>query len=173
MSFFPRVESKPQAAFPLPSPNLLAAECQAYSAPANATIEEWVTLHYPDNWMTRELLGRSALYGWRRRHLQEADLKAAQARLHLFSAVLLLEAPDSSLALLRRRFGWRHADGAAWAAARTGSRADSRAEGELAGQPEVLAALRRRNALDERLYEYAARLHAAQAAATAVGSEGE
>lgn len=107
----------------------------------------------------RELLGRSALYDWRRRPLTEADLLAAQKRLHAFAAVLLLEQPASSMALMQRLFGWRHVD---WEGQRSGSRHGSDAEAELAGQPAVLQLLRDRNRLDERLYEYAAALHAAQ-----------
>lgn len=107
----------------------------------------------------RELLGRSALYNWRRRPLTEADLLAAQKRLHAFAAVLLLEQPASSMALMQRLFGWRHVD---WEGQRAGSRHGSDAEAELAGQPAVLQLLRQRNRLDERLYEYAAALHDAQ-----------
>ncbi len=107
----------------------------------------------------RELLGRSALYNWRRRPLTEADLLAAQKRLHAFAAVLLLEQPASSMALMQRLLGWRHVD---WEGQRAGSRHGSDAEAELAGQPAVLQLLRQRNRLDERLYEYAAALHDAQ-----------
>lgn len=34
------------------------AECRAYAAPANASLEAWLDT-YPDNWMTRELVS-----GW-------------------------------------------------------------------------------------------------------------
>ena len=107
----------------------------------------------------RELLGRSALYDWRRRPLAEADLLAAQKRLHAFAAVLLLEQPGSSMELLWCRFGWRHTD---WEGQRAGSQHGSDAQAELAGQPAVLELMRQRNRLDERLYAYAAALHAAQ-----------
>lgn len=127
--------------------------------PANATLIEWLEAS-PDNWMTRELLGRTALYSWRRRPLTAADLAAAQARLHLFSAVLILEQPASSMAAMRALFGWRETG---WDAHRAGSRlAGAAAAAQLA--PAELETLRRRNEWDLRLYEYARRLHAAQAA---------
>lgn len=119
--------------------------------------------------MTRELVGRSALYGWRRRLLTERDLETAQRRLHYFAAVLLLERPASSMALMWSVFGWRHIG---WEERRAGSRHDSDAQAEL--DPELLERLRSRNQLDARLYEYAARLHEAQAAAAGgSGSPGE
>ncbi|PRW60367.1 hypothetical protein C2E21_0811 [Chlorella sorokiniana] len=39
------------------------AECHAYSAPPNATLEQWLW-RYPDNWQVRELLGRSQPAAW-------------------------------------------------------------------------------------------------------------
>lgn len=91
--------------------------------------------------------------------MTEADLLAAQKRLHAFAAVLLLEQPGSSMQLMRQRFGWQHTD---WEGQRAGSRHGSDAEAELAEQPALLELMRQRNWLDERLYEYAAALHAAQ-----------
>ncbi|KAL4447517.1 hypothetical protein ABPG75_004736 [Micractinium tetrahymenae] len=132
------------------------AECHAYSAPANATLERWLAA-YPDNWMVRELVGRTALYQ-RGRPMTEADLLLAQQRLHLFAAVLLLERPDTSMALLRAMFGWRETG---WGEHRAGSRVGSDAGAEL--PPGVLRELERRHALDVRLYAYAEALHAAQA----------
>ena len=178
-------------------PACRAAECHAYSAPDNATLEEWLDA-YPDNWMTRELVrtackdaashsachaclglpavpycppaqltqvGRSVLYD--RRPLAAADLRAAQARLHLFAAVLVLERPQASMALLRARFGWQETG---WAEHRAGSAADSDAAAEL--PPELLARLRQRNQLDEQLYDYAVALHEAQAARWLAGGGG-
>ena len=43
-----------------------------------------------------------------------------------------------------------------------GPRSNSSAEQELAGEPEVLAEMRRRNTLDQELYDYAVALHKAQ-----------
>lgn len=141
-----------------------AAECHAYSAPRNASLEEWIEA-FPDNWVTRELLGRSVLYDWRRRPLALSDLVAAQIRLHAFAAVLLLERPGSSMALMQRAFGWKHVG---WDERRAGSKRDSHAEAEL--PPPLLERLRQRHALDLRLYEYAQTLHAAQAQAWGVDS---
>lgn len=107
--------------------------------------------------MTRELLGRSALYDWRRRRLTGADLEAAKRRLHAFAAVLLLERPASSMALMAARFGWREVG---WEEHRAGSRHGSDAAMELS--PAALEALRQRNLWDLQLYEYAAALHDAQ-----------
>lgn len=135
-------------------PRWCAAECRAYSAPASASLEQWLEA-YPANWMTRELVGRTALY--QRRKLTEADLLLAKRRLHYFAAVLLLEAPRSSMALMQRLFGWREVG---WEAARAGSRHDSNATAEL--PPQLLQRLRQRNQLDMRLYDYAVALHAAQ-----------
>ena len=173
------------------------AECRAYSAPANASLLEWLRA-VPDNWMTRELIGRwegggtrlcyamhytataaaassaqppchphvprSALHSdaasghVRPPPLTAAHLHLAKQRLHYFAAVLLLEQPNTSMALLRR-LGWRRTD---WAAARAGSRSDSRAEEQLS--PAEVAALRSDNAWDLQLYDYAAVLHAQQVA---------
>lgn len=114
--------------------------------------------------MTRELLGRSALYAWRTRPLTAADLGVAQARLHLFSAVLIMEAPATGMAAAASLFGWRETG---WDEHRAGSRLASSAA-QLA--PAELEALQRRNQWDMRLYEYARRLHAAQAAAGGWGA---
>ncbi|KAI3429348.1 hypothetical protein D9Q98_005443 [Chlorella vulgaris] len=130
------------------------AECRAYSAPANATLEQWLKV-VPDNWMTRELVGRSALY--QQRPVTDADLLLAQQRLHYFAAVLLLEEPASSMALIRQLFGWQHTD---WDGARAGSRHSSNATSELDRQG--LQLLEHRNQFDLRLYRYAQALHSAQ-----------
>lgn len=114
--------------------------------------------HHPSrparSWMVRELAGRTALYQ-RDRPMTEADLLLAQRRLHLFSAVLLLEQPATSMALLQAMFGWRDT---AWEEHRAGSRAGSDAAAELS--PAVLDELQRRHVLDVRLYAYAEVLHA-------------
>lgn len=136
---------------PLPT-----AECHAYAVPPNATLEEWAQ-HSPDNWVTRELVGRSALYDWRRRPLTPADLDTAKRRLHAFAAVLLLERPASSMALLRARFGWTQLG---WDEHRAGSRAESNAAAELA--PAAMARLRARHEWDLQLHAYAQALHEAQ-----------
>ena len=138
------------------SPLLLppAAECRAYSAPANATLAQWLE-QYPDNWMTRTFVGWEALYG--RRPLAEADLLVAQQRLHYFAAVLLLEQPGSSMRLMQKVFGWRQVG---WAEHRAGSQHGSDAAAEL--EAPLLQRLRQRNELDLRLYQYAERLHAQQ-----------
>lgn len=130
----------------------IAAECHAYQAPPNATLEAWLN-SYPDNWMTRELVGLRSLYP-PHRPLTAADLHLAKQRLHLFSAVLLLERPESSMALMRRLFGWQDTR---WTEERAGSRHSSNATAELEGP--VLQRILRLNQLDERLYEYAEVLH--------------
>ena len=131
-----------------------AAECRAYSAPANATLAQWVEL-YPDNWMTRTCVGREALYGGR--PLTEADLVVAQQRMHYFAAVLLLGQPGSSMRLMQRVLGWRQVG---WAEHRAGSQHGSDASAEL--EAPLLQRLRQRNDMDLRLYQYAERLHAQQ-----------
>lgn len=152
--YHPRIRKRP------PRLSLLsfAAECHAYSAPPNASFEQWLQLT-PDNWMTRELVGRSALYDWRRRPLTGADLAIAQRRLHLFAAVLLLEEPRSSMAAMHL-FGWKDVG---WDEHRAGSRADSYATAQL--EAAVLERLRQRNQWDLKLYAYAQLLHAEQASA--------
>lgn len=106
--------------------------------------------------MTRELVGLRALYPPHRR-LTAADLHLAKQRLHLFSAVLLLERPQSSMALMERLFGWRDTG---WAEQRAGSRHGSDAAAEL--EAPILQRIMRLNQLDEQLYEYATMLHAHQ-----------
>ena len=96
-------------------PAELWSECRAYVAPANASLAAWLEA-YPDNWVTRELVGRSALYGaygsslleggGQRRPLGQADLHLAKQRLHYFAAVLLLEDWPGSMALMQQLFGW-------------------------------------------------------------------
>eukprot|EP00887_Chlorella_sp_A99_P003192 scaffold9.g3192.t1 len=143
-------------------PQMLQAECRAYaSPPANASLEEWLAV-YPDNWMTRELAGRAALYGsaatsFRRPPLTAAHLRLAQQRLHYAAAVLLTDDWGGSAAQMRALFGWSDVD---FERHRAGSRTGSRAEAELG--PGALAALRAVNEWDLQLYEYAVRLHGAQ-----------
>jgi hypothetical protein len=112
--------------------------------------------------MTRELVGRSALY--QQRPLTDADLLLAQQRLHYFAAVLLLEEPASSMALIRQLLGWQHTD---WDGARAGSRHSSNATSELDRQG--LQLLEDRNQFDLRLYRYAQALHSAQLLRTGLG----
>ena len=134
-------------------------ECRAYWAPANATFQHWLR-RYPDNWMTRELAGTSALY---KRDLKglpapltTTEVERAKQRLNYFAAVLVMERMDSSQQLLKGRFGWKDVD---LMGHRAGSTRNSSAEVELAMQPEVLTQLREANKYDLELYEYALRLH--------------
>ena len=153
----------PPATAPPPPPTHThdAAECRAYNAPPNATLGQWLAA-YPSSWMTRELVGRTALYrGGGHLPLTHADLRLAQQRLHYFAAVLLLERPESSMRLLQAAFGWREVG---WSKHRAGSRlsgGNSTAAAELAAAG-VLQEVQRRHALDLELYEYAEALHAKQ-----------
>jgi hypothetical protein len=89
------------------------AECRAYWAPANATLAQWLGA-YPDNWVTRELAGTSALY--RRAAsgapaaLTPAEVARAKARLHYFGGVLVMERWEASMALMQARYGWGEVD---------------------------------------------------------------
>jgi hypothetical protein len=113
--------------------------------------------------MTRELVGAAALYKkgkGRLLPLTQDHLLIAKQRLHLFSAVLLLERWGPSMSLMHRIFGWRELD---YTGARAGSQENSRA-GELASTPDVLRELTNKNAMDAELYEYAVALHESQLA---------
>lgn len=138
------------------------AECRAYWAPSNATIQQWLR-RYPDNWMTRELAGTSALYKrdakGRPAPLTAGEVEKAKQRLHYFAAVLIMEEMETSQALLKGRFGWKDVD---LMGHRAGSVRNSSAEVELATQPEVLKQLREANIYDLEIYEYAVKLHEEQ-----------
>jgi hypothetical protein len=86
-------------------PGTSGAICSAYEAPANATLSEWID-YYPDNWLTRSLVGSHALYNHKHQAVSSNDLEAAKNRLGAFSSVLILEEYDTSMLVLQRLFGW-------------------------------------------------------------------
>lgn len=137
-------------------------ECRAYWVPPNATLEQWLTL-YPDNWMTRELAGREALYRRGPRGLpgplKAEDVEVAKQRLHAFAAVMILERWEDSMKLMRGMFGWKDLD---FGAHRAGSMKNTSAAVELREQPEVMRKLRSRNVYDMEIYRYALMLHERQ-----------
>ena len=86
-------------------PGTSGAICSAYDAPENATLSEWID-YYPDNWMTRSLLGSHSLYNHKYQALSWGDLQGAKNRLGAFSAVLILEEYETSMLVMQRMFGW-------------------------------------------------------------------
>ena len=140
-------------------------ECHAYWVPSSSTTTitflEWVREYYPDNWVTRELAGLSALYKKDARGkaapLTAAEVHRAKQRLHYFAALLIMERPEGSQLLLQQRFGWNEVD---LAAHRAGSNVNSSASRELS--PEVLMQLRELNKHDLEVFAYALELHEAQ-----------
>ena len=88
-------------------------ECEAYWVPYNSSLEQWLQ-QYPDNWVTREFAGMSALYDrdsyGRMVPLRVADVQRAKQRLHYFAAVLIMEKQETSQFLLENVFGWREID---------------------------------------------------------------
>jgi hypothetical protein len=132
-------------------------ECNAYSAPRNATFLQWLS-HYPSNWVVRELCGASTLYQ-RAGHqeLSPHHLLLAKKRLHYFDAVLVTEDWEGSMRLMQREFGWKHLD---YRHHRAGSLWNSSAERELSA--DELRAVRASTELDEALYSYAVTLHLEQ-----------
>ena len=88
-------------------PRSSSTQCHAYPSPSpNSTFEQWLEV-YPSNWMTRELIGTTALYRRRSIGLDRDDLEFAKMRLHVFSAVLILEEEESSMRVLSETLGWK------------------------------------------------------------------
>ena len=85
-------------------PGTRGSICSTYTAPANATLSEWID-YYPDNWVTRSLLGAHYLYNFKS-PLGWWDLQGAMNRLESFSAVLILEEYETSMLLMQELFGW-------------------------------------------------------------------
>lgn len=98
-----------------PGAGAAASICSAYVAPANATLSEWID-YYPDNWVTRSLLGAHYLYNFKT-PLTLMDLERAKNRVDAFSAVLILEEYDLSMRVVRALFEWSEKTGASEVAA--------------------------------------------------------
>lgn len=118
---------------------------------------------YPDNWQTRSLLGRSAMAGrfqgpFSGGRLSREDLRVAVARLHYFTAVLIVEDMEGSLTKMQRMFGWRLPEDAAMQHRLRRAQGPTDARAELRGQRE-LQHLHDMHDIDLLFYEHAVELH--------------
>ena len=146
-------------------PGIAGSICSSYDAPANATLSEWLD-YYPDNWVTRTLLGSRYLYG-KDLPLGEAELQQAKNRLEAFTTVLVLEELDLGLRVLGEVLGWEEregeetemAAGAPQANVARGGRTDSTRELDDLTWQKAASTIR----LDLEVYEHARALFARQA----------
>ena len=140
-----------------------------------------VFVHWRDNFYVRLLGG----CGWAVECAEAPHLASAVTALGFFSAVLVTDSPATyglaARVLLAGRLGWDPATTDVGSARlRKGTKADSRAAVELAGDPGALALLAERNALDLRFHAAASEVFHAQVvavlaervAAKAAGGEG-
>jgi len=72
------------------------------------TLLNWIN-HVPDNWMTRQICGRYC-FGVPRGQLNISHVTRARDMLENFDAVLVVEALDESISLLKHALGWTDLD---------------------------------------------------------------
>jgi len=131
----------------------------------NASLWEWVQ-SYPDNWVTRSLLGARYLYNHSKHPLKPSHVVEAKNRLQAFSAVLVLEEFERSMELMERVFEWPNVD--KHKARNVNPGGPSSAEDELKrglamhngsdGGPRLIEEILERNLYDMEVYEYGKKL---------------
>ncbi|QDZ25091.1 hypothetical protein HOP50_15g76370 [Chloropicon primus] len=130
-------------------PGSLGSICSTYSAPTNSTLSVWID-YYPDNWVTRSLLGQRKLHNYHK-PLTLEDLERAKNRLEAFAAVLVLEEYDLSLKVVEELFGWSNRGTRTEVNVSPGGRSDSNRELDDLTRQKVASTIQ----LDLQLYQHA------------------